>query len=156
MTAHAGFATAADALSFIRGGKAFITLSSAKTGKHFTYRIVTGAPGAPREGKPFFVSVLNGPDNWANYGYIGFIPHGVPLLIAGNKGRGDAPSFKALAWALGHLVNGRIPADLTIRHEGKCSVCSKKLTNPISIDLGIGPICRALRHWPDMPGRAAA
>jgi hypothetical protein len=40
------------------------------------------------------------------------------------------------------------PMAAAIRHgqlEGQCSCCGRKLTNATSVELGIGPICRA--NW---------
>jgi hypothetical protein len=146
MTSHTGFETAADALQFILAGKAKFTISSAKTDTHFTFKInQKDDPANTGDKTPFFVSVLNGPDNWTNFMYIGFIPQqgdNQPLrLVAGRKGHPDAPSFKALSWTLRHLTNGNIPADLTIQHEGKCCRCGRALTVPTSIASGIGPDC---------------
>jgi hypothetical protein len=33
------------------------------------------------------------------------------------------------------------------RLTGQCSICSRELTDPKSIDLGIGPICAANMGW---------
>jgi hypothetical protein len=147
MTSHAGFESADTALDFIFGGNATFTLSSEKTGTHFTYKVRHKPnPANTGDSTPFFVSVLSGPDNWDNYQYIGFVPgtfSGFPTagLVAGKKGRVDAPSFKALSWALDHLNRGTIPANLNIQHEGKCCRCARKLTRPESIEAGIGPEC---------------
>tara|TARA_Y100000310_G_C20704273_1_gene833467 strand:+ start:34407 stop:34865 length:459 start_codon:yes stop_codon:yes gene_type:complete len=147
MNSHQGFETAADALDFIKGGKATITISSAKTDTHFTFKInqkiEDGDEAAENPKKtPFFVSVLNGPDNWENYQYIGYIKaDGNSCLLDGKKGHPDAPSFKAFSWVWAHLNRGNIPADLTIQHEGKCCVCGRKLTTPESVASGIGPVC---------------
>ena len=153
MNAHTGFETAEDALRFIFAGKATVTLTSKATGEHFTYRVDKGK----EENAPYFVKVLNGPDNYANYMYIGFIQDpaaalgekGRPVhisrtagLIAGRKGHPDAPSFKAFAWALRYLKErNEVPEQMTIQHEGKCCRCSRKLTHPDSIASGIGPEC---------------
>jgi len=144
MTSHAGFETAEDALTFIKGGKAVFTITSEKTDKHFTFKVNQKDKGEGEEVNltPFFVSVLNGSDNRKNYQYIGYIQaDGESCLLAGAKGKPDAPSFKAFSWAWAHLNRGAIPQDLTIQHEGKCCRCSKRLTVPSSIASGIGPTC---------------
>ena len=132
---HAGFETAADAIAYMMGGHATFTLTSAKTGIHFTYKI-----HAAQDGNISFASVLNGPDNWENYRYIGLVD-ATYVLRAGKKGLPDAPSFKALAWTLFRLQRGNIPEDLTIQHEGRCCACARRLTHPDSIARGIGPEC---------------
>jgi hypothetical protein len=131
------FEIAKDALDFVLGGRAVFTATSAKTGKHFTYRVNRKGPDSP-----FFVGVLSGHDNAADYQYIGFISHQTLELVAGRKGKPDAPSFKALNWALRHLVErDGIPDDLTLQHEGRCCRCARLLTHPESLSTGIGPEC---------------
>ena len=144
---HAGFKDAETALTFLRGGNAKVTLSSKKTGKHFTFTVKHGWDWKTNSrdfDTPLFVKVLTRSDNMSekSFTFIGFIPKDGDTLIAGRKGRPDAPSFKALRWALAHLVKGNIPADLEIRHEGSCSRCGRALTVPESIDTGMGPVCR--------------
>ena len=135
---HAGFENAQDALAFIFAGNAVFTLTSTKTDKHFTYKMRQGNDDTA----PHFLSVLSGPDNWANYQYIGFVPFKAPAtLVAGRNGKPDALSYKVFRWALSHLQAGNMPSDLTIQHEGKCARCARRLTHPDSIARGIGPEC---------------
>jgi len=136
---HDGFTKAQDALDFIFGGNATFTMTSAASGQHFTYKV-----RQKDETTPFFVSVRYKTDgDWTDYRYIGFL-HGSDRanLIAGRKGCPDSDSFKALRWALQHLCTRKIPDQLTIQHEGACCVCNRPLTDPESIRLGIGPVCR--------------
>ena len=149
---HAGFKDAIDALSFIFAGKAIVTMTSAKTDTHFTFKVTRA-----EDGGAFFVKLLTGPDNsWnGNWKYIGYLKavDGVPILaldgvrtsglIAGRKGNSCAPSFKALSWALAHLGRDSIPSDLTIQHNDTCGHCGRELTDPISVAIGLGPVCRA-------------
>ena len=145
MISHAGFDDAQTALEFLQGGKATVTFTSATSGKHFTYRVDQGADKRDPERKtPFFVKVLNGPNNaWnGDWLYIGYIKaDGNSCLLAGAKGHPDADSFKAFSWVWAHLNRGDIPEDLTIQHDGTCCICRKQLTDPVSVATGIGPIC---------------
>jgi hypothetical protein len=144
---HQGFETASEALDFIFGGNATFTLTSTKSGKHFTYK--ASSPKGD-DTAPIFVKVLNGPDNswngdWMYLGAFFKATDGstIKKLIAGGKGHPDAPSFKALMWSVRHLdQKGELPVDLTIQHEDKCGRCGRKLTDPVSISTGIGPECR--------------
>lgn len=141
------FETAADASAFILAGNATVTLVSKKTGLRFTYKV--GAPKDRDTGKVDlasdfrFVSVLNGPDNWQNYAYFGYIRRGV-FFHGGAKARvgTEAPSAKAWAYSWGHIAAGMIPASLEVWHEGKCGRCGRKLTVPESIRSGFGPECQ--------------
>lgn len=143
------FTDAGAVLDFIQGGNALLTITSVGTGKHFTFKIKQGwdhANNRRDETTPFFVSVLNGPDNSTDFMFIGLIPReGLPKLIAGRKGRPDAQSFKALDWVLRRLVAGEVPEEVTIQHEGKCCRCGRTLTHPNSIETGIGPEC--MKHF---------
>ena len=131
---------AADAIAFMTAGKAIITLVSTKTGARFTYRI-----SASDDGTAYFVGLLNGPDNTADYKYLGRISRGVFWLgrkvpKAGDISR-DAPSAKAFDWSWRVLARGVLPAELEIWHEGRCGRCARVLTVPASIARGFGPEC---------------
>jgi hypothetical protein len=129
-----------DVERFALAGKAVLTLVSVKTGTRFTYRI-TAAP----DGAAHFVALLNGPDNTADYKYLGRIARSI--FWAGRKApragdiTADAPSSKAFAWAWRSIVSGSIPGTLEIWHEGRCGRCNRALTVPTSIKHGFGPEC---------------
>lgn len=132
--------TAEAALAYIRAGKATVTLVSVKTGTRFTYR-VSAAP----EGDTLFVGLLNGPDNTADYKYLGRVARGI--FWAGRKVpkpgdiSPDSPSAKAFAWAWRALSRRELPDSLQVWHEGRCGRCARKLTVPASIESGFGPEC---------------
>ncbi len=130
--------SAADAKRFILGGKATFTLVSTKTKARFTYKVTTS-----ENGHMYFVSVLNGPDNWHNYKYIGHMFTESLRFMVGRKSKiaADAPSVKAFTWAWSNLLKGHKPATLEIWHSMKCGRCGLKLTVPSSIASGFGPEC---------------
>ena len=131
------FNSAHDAQAYIRGGKGEITLTSAKTGAHYTYRF-----RQPRADAPIFVSLLSGPDNESSYTYLASIFDGTHLrLTRASRALADTPSWRALSWTWERLARGVIPSTLTIQHEGACGRCGRKLTHPESIAAGLGPIC---------------
>ena len=137
---HEGFKTVTEAKEFIFGGASTFTVTSNKTNTHFTYKVNV----SDGENPIHFVKVLNGPDNWDDYMYIGFITND-GKFIGGKKGHPDAPSFQALEWVLNKLNktnNSGLNDKFTIQHEGKCCRCNRKLTDPESIATGMGPICR--------------
>ena len=144
------FEKVTDALAFMIAGKYTVTIKSEVTGNHFTYKITQG----PEDNKDmYFVKVLTGPDNswngdWMYIGYIVPTPGASFQLMAGRKGRSEAPSFGALSWVMKNFTNANrtndtIGATLTIQHAGKCGKCGRKLTDPVSIETGLGPICRS-------------
>lgn len=129
-------------LKFLVAGQAVFTLRSRRTHDHFTYRIMKKAtPGRP---DVFFASVLRGSDEWS---YLGvFEPQ--PANLTGGRVRqtqgsrvgADAPSFLGLNWFLRNLrVN--ISEQVEFMHVGKCGRCGRALTNPESIESGLGPEC---------------
>lgn len=133
-----------DVFTFIIGGRATFTLKSLETGKHFTYKVRL-KKGAPDDG-PFWVSVLNGPDNYDNYQFTGKLEVvSGQLVYTHYEHRSvlseDAPSVKAFRWFLHHVNKSRIPESCQFWHEGKCCRCGRKLTRPESIAAGIGPVC---------------
>jgi hypothetical protein len=133
-------ATAAAALAFLRAGKATVTLVSVRTGTRFTYRV----SGNERD-DTLFVGLLTGPDNTADYRYMGRVSRGVfwagrKVAKPGDISR-DAPSTKAFDWTWRQLVRGELPDSVEVWHEGRCGRCARKLTVPSSIASGFGPEC---------------
>ena len=135
------FSDAATLDHFMRAGKAIFTIESEKTGRHFTYRVSRPAASPGVSVPPLFVALLTGPDNTANYTYAGVLEAGQVRLTRGSKLTAESVGLKAINYVLGHVAAGRMPPSTTIRHEGKCGCCGRKLTVPSSIDAGIGPEC---------------
>lgn len=127
------------ALPYLLAGNAIVTITSTRTGVHYTYRI-----HQPDDTSPHFVSVLTGPNNTSDYAFIGTIfdrsvyRHGKKSHISA-----AAPSAIAFSWAWKHIVACRIPDSLVIQHSNTCGRCGRTLTDPDSLALGLGPICRA-------------
>ena len=119
-------------------GSATFTVVSEKTGTRFTYKIAGGGE------KPFFVKLLTGSNNTSDYSYLGTIFDDGTKLVPKRNGSitSNAPSFKALSFTIAMLNNGvEFPSAFSLYHEGKCGKCGRKLTDPESIDRGIGPVC---------------
>jgi hypothetical protein len=138
------FTNAAEVSAFVHAGRAVFTLESAKTGKRFTFRVKH--PKDKETGKPdrsiLFVGALTGPDNTADYTYLGHIRR--DLYTHGKKSRisRDAPSALAFEWFYQRVVTQQIMSpSLKVYHEGKCGRCGRALTVPSSIRSGIGPEC---------------
>ena len=127
----------ADVRPFILGGHAKFTVLNTDSGKRFTYK-VNGLPDEPQKDIRL-VKVLNGPDNYENYLYIGAIIGGVFRLTKGSKCSDNALSSKAFDWTWRNLET--LPEKVEIWHEGRCGMCGRTLTVPESIASGIGPIC---------------
>lgn len=130
-----------DIARFIYAGNALFTIVSRKAGTRFTFK-VSAARGERDKSKMRFVKVLNGPDNTSSYLYLGYVKTSQPgVMIAGNKGRPDAQSYKALEWTLKKVCAGKMPETIEFYHAGKCGCCGRALTVPESIKSGFGPVC---------------
>ncbi len=134
--------TAENARAFLFAGNATFTIKSTRTGKHLTYKVRTSRSDLKQQG-PHFVSLLTGPDNYSNYTYIGTVFSRENFRITRKSTcSSSAPGFKAFQWLLVHLLANELPDVVEFWHEGKCCKCARKLTDPKSIELGIGPVCR--------------
>jgi hypothetical protein len=40
------------------------------------------------------------------------------------------------------MITGQLPDSMEVYHHTKCGMCSRPLTDPLSIEIGIGPDCR--------------
>lgn len=126
---------------FITGGKATFTVVSSATGDRYTFR-VNQRENDDGSLSPFFVSVLNGPDNYTNYNYIGIISAGGRFrTTAKSKASPDAPSVRCINWLLENVHSEEQMDRIEFWHCGKCGMCGRKLTVPESIESGIGPVC---------------
>lgn len=124
---------------YILGGKAIVTVVSKKSGERFTFRVNEKDVGSAEEPRSlFFVSVLTGPENTRDYQFLGTI-FDRESFRHGQKSRigADAPSARAFAWVWSHLDSDRFE----VWHEGRCSRCSRTLTDPDSIERGLGSKC---------------
>jgi hypothetical protein len=125
---------------FMLSGRAYLTFESQKTGTHFTYRVAANKKKggtAPTH----FVGVLTRPDT---YTYLGCIFEGRRWAHGHKSPIGhDAPSAKAFAWCWRKLMVERcMPEVLEVFHEGRCGKCGRRLTDPTSVSIGLGPTCR--------------
>ena len=149
--------------SFALAGNARFTLVSKKTGARFTFRVAAKRDERSKEIRCWFVSVLSGPDNGADYAFLGTIfaneriqigggawgpAYGTrkadrPKFVHGKKSRisSSAPSAKAFAWWWSRITAGEEPESCEVWHLGKCGRCGRDLTVPESIACGLGPEC---------------
>lgn len=131
-----------NAKRFIMAGNATATFVS-PTGTRFTYRVRVKSEGEGDKRPPVhFVSVLTGSDNESDYTFLGTIFEGKKFVHSRKSRIGtDAPSAKAFAWAFPRIMSDADLQGMKIFHESKCGKCRRKLTDPESIETGLGPIC---------------
>ena len=124
---------------FITAGKALFTLKNEETGNRFTFKV-----SKPKDSNKdmFFVSLLNGPDNYSNYQYMGSIFGQKFTLTKKSKIGQAAPSYRAFNWLWDMIIgNHDLPEQVKVLHNGKCARCGRRLTVPESIESGFGPHC---------------
>ncbi len=137
-----------DIRAYVFGGRATITIVSAKTGTSFTYHV------AWKEGTGnfFFVSLLTGPQNTSDYTPCGTVWKAVDgsWIYRTNQSaldwvRLDSPSQTGFAWFVRQLNSkgAEISNQVEVWISSRCSVCHRKLTAKQSIAAGMGPKCRA-------------
>ena len=141
-----GHALAPDAVpGFVEGGHAVVTVHNRTTGGRYTYRVV--APPPMRDGKPgparFFVSVLNGPNNEADYAFIGSVSRYDDGFRPSAKSSipADALSVRGFAWLWSHRGRLAYFPHVEVHHAGSCGRCGRTLTTISSLETGMGPVC---------------
>lgn len=132
---------------FVAAGHAIFTVANGK-GQHYTYRVVCSKASAKNPRSAWWVSFLTGPDNEHDYTYIGrYYPQNGGSFTLTNASNLPAESLpvRVFAWAIA-VIHGqkRLPDGYSIHHEGFCGRCGRRLTNPESIETGIGPECSKL------------
>ena len=114
-----------------------------------------GTAGSPAGFKVFWLSGPNKDDDKA-YKLLGMVsqeesrkasprPCDHPQAVDGDR---EDHARKVFAWLLRHL--DALPEKCQFWHEGRCACCSRRLTDPVSIEHGIGPICRG-KYDTDVP-----
>jgi hypothetical protein len=127
-----------DPEKFILAGRATFTIVSLKTSTRFTYRVKV----CENDASLHFVQVLTGPDNTADYRYLGIIRRGVFFHTKKSSIAPTAPCAVAFAWFWRNTVSRADIGGLAeIHHEGRCGRCGRLLTVPESIQSGFGPEC---------------
>lgn len=136
--------TAEDARTFALAGNATLTLVSVRTGMRFTYKIRQCQDKADL----WFVNLLRGPDNEADFSYLGTIrPNGFAHGKRSNVSA-VAPSAQGFRWFWAQIGAQQLPDTLEVWHEGRCGRCGRKLTVPESVAKGFGPECSQIMGLP--------
>ena len=116
-----------------------ITVKNLKSGEHRTFAIKTCQKGS-LAGKQL-VALLIGPENESDYQAFGFIDD-FGVKVWRSK---DTPTFRVFAAMieqhLGLKANGFEFKDFDWLASKRCQRCNRTLTDPLSIERGIGPEC---------------
>ena len=131
-------------------GHARFTLRNNKTGARYTYQVkakkeeLQAALAKPDIDVTYFISLLRGADNQADYKYLGVLRKpGKFFLTSASRLPRTSPSVKALIWFLGVMSQERVGLGKTLEfwHEGRCARCGRVLTVPESVLRGMGDDC---------------
>lgn len=111
---------------------------------HITFRVEVQANDARFAPGEMIISRLVGPDNTSNYKGVAFARKYGGGYNVWSKHRED----KKLRAALDILAGDpKAAAEGYAKKSGRCYRCNRLLTEPLSIDLGIGPECRKKGGW---------
>jgi hypothetical protein len=142
--------TIPEILDFMLAGNATMTIEF--QGKHYTYKVKQAKPRDNQSANAplrWWVDLLTGPDNTSDYNPAGMLvqpKHGT-LTFATHKGV-RLPAHSAPVVWFSRFIKALVAEDekrlarASILHEGRCGKCNRKLTDPTSIRIGLGPVCR--------------
>lgn len=123
-----------------------ITITNPATGQHRTFRIRTQPKDAKFAPGKRIVSLLTGSDNTSSYRSFAFVDDdGVVRVWRAKQGQnGQLSDFDKFADLLNRADYFQVNYSLEYLFSGHCIRCNRLLTEPESIRLGIGPVCRNL------------
>lgn len=122
-----------------------ITAYNPKTGQHRTFKISTVKKGGLKGQR--LLSLLIGNDNETSYKAFARVFDDGTISVwqkyrrANIKGR-ELTVYERFADMLQRSAYFAEKHDIEFKHSVRCRKCNKKLTDPVSINLGIGPVCR--------------
>ncbi len=135
------------AKDFILAGSAIFTVCvdadpSGGSPTHRTYRV---RHVEFKDRACYFTYLLTGPDNTSDYSYLGILDAETGKIRPTAKSRArvtETRAWKVLEGAIRLIWGGLEVEGVEIAHAGKCGRCGRLLTDPRSIEAGIGPVCR--------------
>jgi len=122
------------AVSYILGGKSFVTFQNPLTENRFTYKVAKH-----KVDDIYFVHVLTNPEV---YMFLGTIRNYGFRYSNKSKINRDAKSVIVFDYVFHHLIMETLNSTIEIFHDGRCSKCGRQLTDPESVEYGLGPYCR--------------
>ncbi len=125
------------------------TITNRKTGEHRTFEVKTIPENSKFAPGERIISLFVGKDNENPRDYMGFgFVRQTEIQVwrkhSGLK-KGEAASvgdkMASMVWRLGTDPDDELHEAYDLQLAGTCVRCNRKLTNPRSIELGIGPEC---------------
>ena len=131
---------------FLLAGRALFTVSNPKA-DHYTFRVRGKESewpiGSGRMSMTYFVSVKASGGVYP-YRYIGLLNKttGDIKITAKSEFLPGTKEYDVAKWACNAVIAlKQIPDGYHIEHAGRCGKCGRTLTDPVSIERGIGPEC---------------
>lgn len=116
----------------------FVSMLSKRTGEHRTFRIWTQKEDAEFMPGRRLVGLLSGPDNESDYIAFGVLSESGDSIYLWKKHKGS----KFFEWVAAALLDPvRFSDRVEFSFDGRCRVCNRLLTDPFSVESGIGPKC---------------
>lgn len=123
--------TPKEILTFVKAGRAVFTITSTKTRTRFTYKMTK------KENEDmYFIKVRNSHE----YIYLGYYKNGRYLTSKKSFQSESGKEHNAIEFFLNHIENEQLKG-VEFNHEGRCAVCGRPLTDPETIEIGIGKTC---------------
>jgi hypothetical protein len=107
-------------------------------GTHRTFRIHTKGGKGSLAGRRI-LSLLRGPDNERDYQPFAFVDDRGIRVWHKHQDKGLYGSYAEIIWK---LLNGEDVQGYSMEVSRRCLVCNRTLTDPLSLQLGVGPVCR--------------
>lgn len=123
---------------YIFGGRGVVTLLS-PTGVHHSYVFKKPRNEDQFPDDVYFVYALHNGDKLF---YVGMIENCQFRLTRSSRFLNDTEIVKGARYIMRMAFTPNLHTSMKLYHEGICSVCGRPLTNPKSIEVGIGPRCR--------------
>lgn len=117
------------------------TVKSLRTGEHRTFRVRTWRRQDEKDPIKRSIELLTGLDNTSSYTGFGFVNE--DRIVVWRRYRGTR--FEKLARCFESLVvegaESRFAHQAEVLEARHCLLCNRLLTEPQSIEAGIGPVC---------------
>lgn len=129
-----------------RINKGTFTILNEKTGQHRTFMIRRQDKDASFAPGKQIVSIMKGTDNEHDFRGFGFIDNTNIVMWKRSLRENPIQDIDKMAHILHSMLRLGLRSPffdkgLTIMPSTTCFICGRKLTNPESIETGIGPVC---------------
>lgn len=125
-----------DIMNYIKGGRGVLTLAS-PSGKHHSYSFRRPRNEKAFQADTYFAYVMCDHGEWR---YVGMFRDGYFRLTYNSEYNASSEEFKGAKYIVS-MASRSFETPMTLYHEGVCACCGRRLTDPKSIKIGIGPTC---------------